>query len=275
MLRPLARLLRPLVRVLIRTGVTFPVLADLLRALYVEVATREMLSGQGARTDSRVSLLTGVHRKEIRRLREQPAVSEAPPAAVTLGSQIVARWLGTPAYAAEGRPRPLPRSGDASFETLVESVTTDLRARAVLDDWLDQGIVSLDGSGLVVLNESAFIPRPGREAQLFYFSRNLHDHIAAAGANILAAGAAPFLDRTVHYDRLSPDSAARLEAAGREAAQRLLLDINRLALAIVEADEAAGGPGRTAPGEAAPAPTRRVNLGVFLYVEDEPADEKA
>ena len=68
-MKPLARLLRPLVRLLIRSGVTFPVLANLIRALYVEVSLRDLLTDAKARTDSRVSLLTGVHRKEIRRLR--------------------------------------------------------------------------------------------------------------------------------------------------------------------------------------------------------------
>ena len=72
LLRASRRLLRPLVRLLMRAGVTFPVLADLLRTLYVEVAARDLLVDPKAQTDSRISLLTGVHRKEIRRLRELP-----------------------------------------------------------------------------------------------------------------------------------------------------------------------------------------------------------
>ena len=35
---PIARLLRPLVRLFIRCGLTFPALSDLLRELYVNVA---------------------------------------------------------------------------------------------------------------------------------------------------------------------------------------------------------------------------------------------
>ena len=263
--RASVRLLRPLVRLLIRGGVTFPVLAELLRGLYVEVALTELLTDPRARTDSRVSLLTGVHRKEVRRQRA-PDPEDAP-AVVTLASQIIARWLGTPAYAdAAGAPRPLPRTAPdgASFEALVAAVTRDVRPRAVLDDWIAQNIVSLDADGRVRLNEAAFIPRRGGEEQMFFFARNLHDHVAAACANVGAAGPAPFLDRSVHYDRLGPDAAAKLEAAGREAAQRMLLDVNRTALALVEAEEADG----TSPASAAAA--RRVNLGVFLYAEDEP-----
>ena len=262
LLGSLTRVLRPLVRLLIRGGVTFPMLSDLLRTLYVEVAHRDLLE-PAARTDSRISLLTGVHRKEIRRLRLLPATDVPAPPAVLGRQRIVARWLGTPEYGdAEGRPVPLPRvaAEGASFEALVRSVTTDVRPRAVLEDWLDQGLVRLDDQDRVCLEVDVFLPREDRNGQLFFFARNLHDHIAAAGANLLATGPAPFLDRSVHYNRLSGASATRLAAAGREAAQALLLDINRQALAeIVELP----------PGDGEP--TRRVNLGLYLYVEDDEA----
>ncbi|UFN50959.1 DUF6502 family protein [Roseomonas sp. OT10] len=270
LMRPLRRLLRPLVRLLIRSGVTFPVLADLLRGLYVEVAARDLLTAPRDRTDSRISLLTGVHRKEIRRQREEEGGGDEVPPIVTLSGQVIARWLGLPAYTdAAGQPLPLPRiaAEGPSFDSLVASVTTDVRARTVLDDWLAQGIVSLDALDRVRLDTEAFLPRQGREEQLYYFARNLHDHLAAASANISIAGQAPFLDRSVHYDRLSPAVAERLEAAGREGAQRLLMAINRLALAAL-AEEEAAAPAPPAPG----APTRRVNLGVYLYAEDETPD---
>jgi hypothetical protein len=271
-MQPLAALLRPLVRLLIQCGVTFPVLADMLRGLYVEVARRDLLADPKARTDSRVSLLTGVHRKEIRRQRA-PEPAPAEPVIVTRTSGIIARWLGTPGYAAAGAggaPSALPRSGPApSFEALVASVTRDVRPRAVLDEWLSQGIVRLDGEGRVVLDAGAFLPRDGGggapedwSALLFYFARNLHDHIAAASANVLANGAAPFLERSVHYDRLRPAAAGRLASLGRDAAQAMLLDVNRVAAEIADADDAAAGPVKGG---------RRVNLGVYLYFEDEPS----
>ncbi len=242
---------------------TFPVLADLLRAVFVAEAQRALPDAR-ARTDSRISLMTGVHRKEIRRLRGLTAEEPAVPEAVTLTGELVARWLGTPGLAdEEGRPRPLPRSappGEPSFEALVEAVTTDLRPRAVLDAWLDGGLAALGADGRVRLLPDAFVPRPGQAEQTFFFGRNLHDHLAAAAANLLAVGSAPFPDASVHYDALPPNVAARLETVAREAAGRLLLDVNRAALALVDAlPPPAGATGRT----------RRVNLGVYLYAEDE------
>jgi hypothetical protein len=266
LLKAARRLMRPLVRLMMRSGLTFPILADMLRSLFVEVAVNDILTDPKSRTDSRISLLTGVHRKEIRRLRELPAdLASGVPDIVTLGSQVVARWVGTPLFTDEvGRPRPLVRirqdatDSDPSFEALVESVTSDVRPRAVLDDLLGHGVVLMDSNDRVQLNAAAFIPRPGGEEQLFYFARNLHDHVAAAVANISASGAPRFLDRSVHYDRLTPEQAKELEGYARTAAMQTLLDVNRRALEMTEA----------IPDSVVLAP-RRINLGIYVFDDDD------
>jgi hypothetical protein len=160
---------------------------------------------------------------------------------------------------------PLPRSapaGQASFDALIASVTTDIRPRAMLDDWISQGIVTIGEDDRVHLNTGAFIPRAGGDEQLFYFGRNLHDHIAAAAANIGATGTPPFIDRSVHYDRLSPAMARRLEVSARAISTRAIMDINRLASELVdtEAEPTADDPFGC-----------RVNVGVYIYAENEAA----
>ncbi len=256
----MTRLLRPLVSLAIRSGVTFPMLADLLRGLYVEVAIQDLLPDERSRTDSRVSLMTGVHRKELRRQRTLTTAAEPP--ALTVSSQVIGRWLGTPALTdAEGRPLPLPRLGGApSFEALVSAVTRDIRPRALLDSWLDQGVATLDTDGRVRLEQVAFIPQADRETQLYYFARNLHDHARAAVANVTAPGDPPCLERSVHYDGLSAAAAERMTAMARDVATAALLDVNRQALAIADADDAADPLGER---------RCRVNLGVYLLTEAE------
>ncbi|MEH3144344.1 MAG: DUF6502 family protein [Methylobacterium frigidaeris] len=259
---PLARLLRPLVRLFVRTGITFPALTTLLRELYVNVAEYDFALPGKDQTDSRVSLLTGIHRKEVRRLRGAGAPVSAVPAAVSRTSRIIARWLAAPDFTdAEGRPRPLPRAAEdePSFESLVASVTRDLRPRAVLDEWLDRGLAVQDRDGRIVLAEAAFVPQSGGEQQLYYFGRNLHDHIAAAVANILDEKPR-FLERAVHYDGLSPDLARRLEARAREIAMTALQEANREAHAACETD----------PGGDA-----RWNFGIYIYSEEAPAAPRA
>jgi hypothetical protein len=265
LLKAARRLMRPLVRLMLRSGLTFPVLAETLRRLFIEVAVDDILTDPNARTDSRISLLTGVHRKEIKRLRAIPPDTVVVPDVVTLVSQIVGRWVGTAPFLDQaGRPSPLVRLGSGvpggapSFDALVESVTSDIRPRAVLDDLLSHGVVYMDSDDRVQLHADAFIPRPGGEEQLFYFGRNLHDHIAAAVINISASGIAPFLDRSVHYDRLTPAQAGELREYARAAAMQVLLDVNRRASELTA----------SAP-DTEMAETRRVNFGVYLFHEND------
>ena len=256
LLAQLARLLRPLVRLLIKAGVTFPALSDLLSELYINVAEHDFALSDKPQTDSRVSLLTGIHRKEVARKRGAGAPIATTPSSVSRASQILALWLGSPLFTgAEGSPLPLYRTqdqGSPSFDRLVESVTKDVRPRAVFDEWLDRKLIALDGDGRIVLLAAALTPTAG-EDQLYYFGRNLHDHIAAAVSNI-AGDAAPFFERAVHYDRLSPESAASLVEFSREHANQMLLAANRQALAICDAD--GGG-------------DQRWILGVYVYRAEE------
>jgi hypothetical protein len=255
--KPLARLLRPIVRLLIRSGMTFPALCDLLRELYVNVAEHDFALPGKPQTDSRVSLLTGVHRKEVSRLRGAGVPLADVPMSLSRTSRILAQWLGGAAYCdAAGRPLSLPRSAPPdvpSFERLVSSVTRDVRPRAVLDEWLDRGIVAQRDNDMIVLLASAFVPQPGDDQLLYYFGRNIHDHVAAAAANILGA-APPHLERAVHYDGLSQATVALLEGRSRALALESLQILNQEAMAACEKD----GGGRW-----------RWNFGVYVYTAEE------
>ena len=72
------RLLRPLLRVLIAQGITLPILIRLLKELYVEVAETSFSMPGRTQTDSRINLLTGVHRKDVRMLRGRGREEDRP-----------------------------------------------------------------------------------------------------------------------------------------------------------------------------------------------------
>lgn len=234
----LRRVLRPLVRLMLATGITFPFLADLLKGLFVEVAREDFRLDDKPPSDSRISLLSGVHRKDVRRLREAGAEGEAAlPQQMSFGAQLVAAWLAQ-AVDADGHARPLPRlvgAGNASFEDLVSGQSKDIRARVVLDEWLRLGIVRLDEADRVVLNTEAFVPRAGLDEKLYFFALNLHDHLAAAVEN-LSGAAAPWLERCVFYDALSAQNVEKLHAQARNVGGDLLKGLSGAAQAMEARD---------------------------------------
>lgn len=259
----LRRLLRPLVKALISRGMVFPAAVELLRELYVDVAANDLLVEDKDRTLSRISLMTGVTRREVRRLLEQPKDEQSAPQSLPLGARILTVWLGDAAYLdQEGQPLPLPltASDDApSLDRLVASVSKDVRARAVLEEWLRLGLVDLADS-TVRLKRKAFIPEDGHEEKLYYFGRNLRDHIAA-GVHNLEGEDPPFLDRAVYYDRLSPQSLEALRQFAQDHGGELLLEVNRKARQLADRD-ATGDDDLSG----------RMTLGVY-YFEDDQRDE--
>jgi hypothetical protein len=258
----LLRLPRPLARFLIQRSIPFPFAANLLRRVYVDVAVKEFPVPGKPQTDSRITLLTGVHRKDVKRLRHEPHVPLRAPRVASLSSQLIARWTTLPAYLDEqGAPQALPRlPGDAgahSFESLVRSLNTDIRPRVVLDEWLRLGIAALDDDDRVHLEVQAFVPSKGSDEMTYYFGRNLHDHIAASVHNML--GAEPLLERSVHYNNLSGAAVTELNALAKERAMQVLQELNARALQFQQRDS--GTPGAS----------HRVNFGVYFFTEDEAA----
>jgi hypothetical protein len=261
LVQALRRVLQPLVRLMLAKGITFQYLSELLKSVYVEVAERDFRIEDKPPTDSRISLMSGVHRKDVSRLRaELQAEQPAAPSVVTLGANLVAVWLGTPTYLdGAGQPLALARyrseGGECSFEALVASVNSDIRSKVVLDEWLRLGIVRIDEERRVCLNADAFVPSEGFDEKAFYFGHNLHDHLAAAAHNLQGLQPA-FMDRSVHCDALQASSVQALSRQALELGMKALLALNKSAVQAEQADAAA-------PAETA----QRITFGVYFYTE--------
>ncbi len=266
LVKALRHVLRPIVRLLLAKGIGYPFLSDLLKEVYVEVADREFSLPGKAQTDSRITLLTGVHRKDVKRLRELDQPTLEAPEGVSLGMRVVSAWSVAPYANEEGLPAPLPRlasqGGEFSFEGLVASVSKDIRARALLDEWLRLGIVTLDAEGRVALDSAAFIPSGNLEDMAFYFGHNLHDHAAAAVSNVLSERGI-FLERSVHHDGMEAEVVAALAKEAERSGTRLLHSLNRKSL------EALADQGKKKAGD-----TGRYTFGIYFYSEADDQQDK-
>jgi len=235
------RLLRPLVKLLLHYSVQYPALTHLLKQTYVEVATAMPVEGK-TQTDSRVSLLTGIHRLDVKRLRNEVASgNEGPPVSVSLGAQIVARWTAHAEYLDnKSRPLPLHRLASAgglmSFESLVRSVSKDIRPRVVLDEWLRLGVAQIDNLDRVILVTDAFAPSHGLDEKLFYLGKNVHDHLDACAHNLTRPDMPPLLERSVYYDHLSKDSTLVLSAYARQLSSQVMQAFSQKAMELQERD---------------------------------------
>lgn len=266
LLSTLRRVLRPLVRLMVAHGVQYPMLLELLKTEFVRVAEREFALDDKGQTDSRISLLTGVHRKDVRRLRNLDQDDQPLSPSVSLGGQIAAAWMASPVLTdAKGNPLPLPRlrsvGGQVSFEALVGSLSKDVRPRAVLDEWLRLGAAHVDPQDRVILNSAAFIPNKGFEEKLHYFAQNGHDHLQAMAHNVSGA-TPPFLDRSVYYTLLTPECVRKLSRLAERQGMRTIQTINRNAARC-----------KAQQPKDAPEAIHRINFGIYFYVEPRVNDD--
>jgi hypothetical protein len=249
------RVMRPLVRLLVRHGVTYPAFALALKRVFLDAAADELTARGMAHTDSAVTLLSGVHRRDVRNLTRMPHPGpRAKPRSDTplsLVGEVVARWVADAAYQdRRHRPRTLQR---AEFDAMVAAVSSDVRGRAMLDELLRLGAVTEDEDA-ITLSSSGFAPREGFTEMSELFAANLADHAAASAANL--QGEANFLEQAMYLDRITPASVQRLQRAAKQAWTRVLPPLLAEAQACSDADGADAQPRGSG---------QRVRFGVYFY----------
>lgn len=263
-LRALRGLLRPLVRTLISRGISAPAFYKLLKAVYVEVA-KEDFHIDGKITDSRISLLTGVHRRDVKSILENPdTVWEATRAKTTTIATVLGQWIAQSEYQTEtGAPKPLPKTSESgeSFESLVRLVNTDIRPRTVLDELRRQSlIVEDDQDGLLRIADRAVIGPASEDDKLVFFASNVGDHLAAASGNLLS-DESPFYERAVFYNGLTSGSVDTIEDEARARAQALLVELNDKSSELQMQDRSIADP------------KERFRMGVYFYRESASSDQ--
>jgi len=258
------RILRPVVRLLMRHQIQLPSLLEMVKEVYVEEAERSFRLEEKSPSDSRIHVLTGVHRKDVRRIRNQEKGDDAAPPAVSLAGRIVAYWTGDLHYSDEkGVPLELPKKTDGdlpSFETLVAGICRqDIRPRTILDELVSLGVVEEDEDS-VRLNMDAFIPEQGFDEKCYYLGRNTSDHLTAAVDNV-SGGEAPFPERSVYYDGLSKAAVDELKTLARVEGMKTLKKVNQQALKLKKSS-------------GVPSERYRMNFGLYYFsTPQEPENE--
>jgi hypothetical protein len=255
-----ARVLSPLVRLLIARGVTFQMASELLKRVYVKAAQKHFVGKEDEATGTQLSLLTGLNRKEIRRLtadetEEKQAIPMASYAAAVFTAWTTERrWRD-----GDGAPKPLPRRASGrqlSFDDLVRSVTTDHRPSAILEELTRLGFVKNSTEGHLMLEPKPYIYTGDFDDRLYAASESTSDHLQAAFANVTMEKPNLFLDRFIYSDELSVESADVLHQRAREHWQRVRDDTMEQAIEAEARDVEHGNARKT-----------RIRVGMYFYSE--------
>lgn len=228
-LRACGLLLEPLIRLLMKSGVTWKEFSDLAKVKYVQVATEDFGIKGRPTNASRVAILTGLDRRDVSRLRDALA-TEAPEARgyTSKATQVLSGWYHDAEFAgADGRPRALSLDGETgSFTALLRRYAPGIPPVAMIKELkAAAAIEELDDGSLRALKRE-YIPQRLDEAKIRLFGSIVHDLGTTLEHNLTRPAQVParFERRAVSVrvdPKVLPQFRALLESEGQAFLERV------------------------------------------------------
>jgi hypothetical protein len=255
------RLMRPLVRFLLRNGIAYGTFSELVRKVYVDVAFADFAPEGGRQTMSRISALTGLTRKEVKRLLELDTPDDtASQERFNRGIRVISGWVNDWRFHdTDGRPSDLPVDGTPkSFAFLVKEYSGDIPTRAMLSMLEEAGSVRLM-DGVVRLMRHAFVPGSDPLDKIQVLGTDVAELITTIDRNLTARPDELLFQRKVAYDNIDPVALPKLKKLTFTKAQALLEQLDRQ-YASKDLGENGGDPGKY------------ISLGIYYYEQDSSAE---
>src|SRR4029079_233803 len=254
------KLLPPLVRILLRNGMSAKCFYEITKDTYVTVARNEFGIGKKQATISRIAILTGLTRKEVQALLDMPVQS-----ADRYGDEYnraargISGWVRGPGCGdVSAHPRPLRMGGRRqSFSALVKRYSGDIPVRAMLDELVRVGAVKQLKDGRIGVAVRGYIPQKGADQKLAVLGQDTADLIATIDHNIYGNPSGPRVQRKVVYDNVPAESAQAFQVVAQARTQEMLESLDRwLSHRDRDVNPTVKGKGRL-----------RVGLGVYHFEE--------
>ena len=260
-----ARLLVPLVRILLRYGVTYGAFADLAKSVYVKVAGTGLPHQLDASSPTPASPCSrGLRRKEIAALRDaggQPTIASEKHSRI---ARLITGWRHDVHFLdAKGHPASLAfDQGKHSFSDLVRRYGSDVPARATLDELLRMGAVTRLRNDRLKLVAQSYVPADLEVDKFGILGADVADLVAAVDHNLTCTRKDAFLQRKVAYDNLPQEALEKVRSAIVSGAEQLLVRTDAsLSKHDRDLHPTVQGTGR-----------KRVVLGIWYYEHDHAED---
>ena len=170
LLRAYQVLLGPLIRILLRQGISYAEFSEIAKAVYVEVALKDFKVAGRKATRTRVAVMTGLTRKEVKRVIDEAVKDRYEPKSKfsRLGRVLVGWHTDTDFTGPYGLPLELQyetnKPGELTFAELVKRHSGDMSPRSILDELIRVGAVrETDAGWYRVLRREYITDAQGRD----------------------------------------------------------------------------------------------------------------
>jgi hypothetical protein len=218
-------LLHPLVRILLRHGVSYGEFSDSVRGAYIDIAQNELVPPDRPQTEARIAILTGLTKREVLRIRNLDGEGDD-----GVGLNRIARvlqgWSQDPQYLGPyGLPLEVPFEGATmSFEDLVRKYAGDVPARALLEELVRVNAAIEMDDGYVRLLNRTYLPSPLDPVGLERLGNVVNYFIDTVDFNLQKKrqGEGRFERYAITMEGLSPQAFQMFDELIREKGQELL-----------------------------------------------------
>ncbi|MFV1982912.1 MAG: DUF6502 family protein [Thiohalomonadales bacterium] len=227
--RAVIRMLNPIVRMLLHYEVSHSEFVELAKLAYVNVAFEFFSIEKRKKTNSRVSVITGLSRKEVVRLSsieigDEP-VTKGP---VNRARRVIGGWLSDTDFLDENdEPKILPLRGEViSFDELATRYSGGITARAILDELIRVSAVEKIDKEHVKLTHYGYLPNDDDVQMISVLSNHVGDHLNTTIFNLLEK-APPRFERQVTYSDLPLSIVNEFQKLSQEKSSALLIELNK------------------------------------------------
>ena len=260
LLNTTAHILRPLIRILLRYGISYAAFSELSKQIYFDVAKTDFAIPGKKQTSSRISTMTGLSRKEVARLEALPVKQgELDSSTINRAARVISGWVRDHEFhAKDGVPAELPfDDAEASFSALVKKYSGDITARTIADELTRIGAISFTTTGQLHLNTRAYVASTSDIDKLTILGTDVSSLIATIEHNLVEPEQAYF-QRKVAYNYIPKDALPELNQQLISTAQQSLESMDALLAAVaIDQKEAIEGGNYV-----------RTGIGIYYFEED-------
>lgn len=197
-------LLTPAVHFALRHSIHVQEVIELVKVTFLQIAQKEAGKSQNKVNISRLSAITGLHRRDVIRLYRHQEQNLEPRSLV---SRVLGQWQHDPRFSTSaGKPKVLSLDGDkCEFHQLVRSVSTDLHPGTVLFELDRLGAIEYRRRGICLVSQ-VYIPKDDLKQGLSLLAADIGDISEAVLSNLLTTGPLPNLHAKTEYDNVHPDA---------------------------------------------------------------------
>ena len=222
------KLLRPLIAILLRNGMGYSVFDEIVKKAYVDVAFEEFKIADKKQTVSRVAALTGLTRKEVKRLKEIEHIENSDAGQkYNRATRVISGWLTDSDFSVDiNIPNKLTfDEGCHSFSQLVKRYSGDIPSKAMLDLLVATDNVHLSDQGISLIKH-AFIPRNDDHQKLKILGDDVSELLATLNHNLSCEEADLQFQRKVSNCLISDIHRKDFQLYNAHKSQLLLEDLN-------------------------------------------------